>query len=771
MAPLLLAAVLSHACWRASATQLRKQQRGGEALEAWTAEAPAANASASPHYDLDDSHGFGLTWEGVGAISGGGATTKLLYDYPKDIQDKLLDLFFSPGQGLNLQMLKVEIGGDTDATEGAEPSHMHGAGDENYERGYEWWLMKEAKKRNPDIKLYGLPWGFSGAVDPQANSESTETRAFADVKRTANYTLSWLLGAKRVHGLDIDFVGQWNEKDSPADYAGVLRDAIAMNMVHSRPRVLAPQDHYVGSTNEPDPQGCAQHRDATPGELWADEEGSTFDGRSARCLARILNRNYISKCKTATFQWHLVSAFYSYLPWPRCGLAIANQPWSGAFEITSPLWAIAHTTQFAPIGWRYAAHGQGTQMLRNGGSMVTRVSPDLKHFSIVIEKMDPANSVCGHGVNPQQTVNGEEVVIKLKGSFGARAAKGLKLHVWRSNFAGSSSFGANPPDSEVFQRMEPMHVGSDGVIKLWVKPEEIFTITTLSSGGKPKLTSPPEKAFPIPYKQSFDSERLGAPARLWYDQMGAWEIQKSPYGDEATRGNVMRQVVPVFPACWGYMCEPPTTYLAPSSLSGDLTVAMDVRLEDYGGITLNPQGGNYSPLVLKSGRDGQPGSWQLGQRTGKLNFAPNKWHKITLRMHPNGWQTASVDGKFLRASMSLIEFQNNQDTCTENTFPLSTRGRRHLGMKPDPATTPESCRQACCRDENLCDVWQFDGEKCEIGRAAFSYEKDLTRRWIGGTRWPLSGWHLKVRLSRFMHASIDNVTIFDSQTKKVQDTR
>ena len=41
-------------------------------------------------------------------------------------------------------MLKVEIGGDTDATEGAESSHMHSAADPgNYQRGYEWWLMKE----------------------------------------------------------------------------------------------------------------------------------------------------------------------------------------------------------------------------------------------------------------------------------------------------------------------------------------------------------------------------------------------------------------------------------------------------------------------------------------------------------------------------------------------------------------------------------------------------------------------------------------------------
>ena len=34
----------------------------------------------------------------------------------------------------------------TMVTEGTESSHMHEAWDENYQRGYEWWMMKEAKK-------------------------------------------------------------------------------------------------------------------------------------------------------------------------------------------------------------------------------------------------------------------------------------------------------------------------------------------------------------------------------------------------------------------------------------------------------------------------------------------------------------------------------------------------------------------------------------------------------------------------------------------------
>ena len=77
-----------------------------------------------------------MRWEGVGAISGGGATSKLLRDYDPAVASDILDFLFLPQFGLNLDILKVEIGGDCDATEGAEPSHMHnGPADENYERG------------------------------------------------------------------------------------------------------------------------------------------------------------------------------------------------------------------------------------------------------------------------------------------------------------------------------------------------------------------------------------------------------------------------------------------------------------------------------------------------------------------------------------------------------------------------------------------------------------------------------------------------------------
>ncbi len=74
---------------------------------------------------------------------------------------------------------------------------MHTADDLNYKRGYEWWLMQEAKRRNPAIKLYGLPWAFPGWV-------GTGDNPYTHIELTASYVTKWVQGAKSVYNLDID---------------------------------------------------------------------------------------------------------------------------------------------------------------------------------------------------------------------------------------------------------------------------------------------------------------------------------------------------------------------------------------------------------------------------------------------------------------------------------------------------------------------------------------------------------------------------------------
>ena len=79
----------------------------------------------------------GRKLDGYGSLSGGGATSRLLFQYPEPQLSEILDLLFKPNFGAALHSLKVEIGGDAQSSEGVEPSHSHAAGDLNYARGYE----------------------------------------------------------------------------------------------------------------------------------------------------------------------------------------------------------------------------------------------------------------------------------------------------------------------------------------------------------------------------------------------------------------------------------------------------------------------------------------------------------------------------------------------------------------------------------------------------------------------------------------------------------
>ena len=104
---------------------------------------------------------------------------------------------------------------------------MHSAGDLSCQRGYEWWLMKEAKARNPDILIYGLPWAFPGWLKPSEANPNVLQNANA----TAHYIAAWVRCAEQTHGVHVDIVSVWNEQDSfflsaAAAYIKTLRQTL-----------------------------------------------------------------------------------------------------------------------------------------------------------------------------------------------------------------------------------------------------------------------------------------------------------------------------------------------------------------------------------------------------------------------------------------------------------------------------------------------------------------------------------------------------------------
>ena len=49
--------------------------------------------------------------------------TRLLIDYPEDIQSDIWDALFAPMAGASPHIIKVEIGGDSQSTEGEVTTH------------------------------------------------------------------------------------------------------------------------------------------------------------------------------------------------------------------------------------------------------------------------------------------------------------------------------------------------------------------------------------------------------------------------------------------------------------------------------------------------------------------------------------------------------------------------------------------------------------------------------------------------------------------------
>ena len=63
--------------------------------------------STAMGYIIDDTPGLGRMFDGIGGISGGGATSKLLPSYQNEIKSEIYDYLFKPNFAASLQILKV----------------------------------------------------------------------------------------------------------------------------------------------------------------------------------------------------------------------------------------------------------------------------------------------------------------------------------------------------------------------------------------------------------------------------------------------------------------------------------------------------------------------------------------------------------------------------------------------------------------------------------------------------------------------------------------
>ncbi|MFD0578484.1 ricin-type beta-trefoil lectin domain protein [Dactylosporangium darangshiense] len=601
----------------------------------------ASPAHAATAITINGASG-GRVLDGVGAVSGGGGNSRLLIDYPEPQRSDILDYLFKPGFGAAMQVMKVEIGGDTNSTSGAEPSHEHTRGSINCNRGYEWWLMEQARARNPRINLVGLAWGTPGWIG-NGNFWSNDS---------IDYLLAWL-DCAGAHGLTIDYLGGWNEKGYNVTWYKNLRSALN-SRGYTNVKLVASDDfgwaaaddslrdsafagavsvfgsHYVcGYRSAQSSCPSSSNALATGKALWASENGSDDYNAGAAALARGINRGYIDGKMTGYINWPVIAAITPNIPWATTGVAVAPQPWSGYYSIGKNAWVMAQTTQFTAPGWRYLDSSSGyIGGNRNNGSYVALRSAGTGDYSTIVETMDATAA--------------QTLTFSLTGGLSTGT-----VHVWSTNVRSS-----NPADS--FVRGGDI-TPSNGSFSLTVQPGYVYSITTTTGQGKGAATSPAQGNLKLPYSDNFDGYAAGREAKYLMDQQGSFEVTGCGGG---RTGQCVRQMSEQAPIFWT------SGHAEPFTLLGDLTwrnytVSSDVMLEKSGyaqligrANTYNHQGpqnlNGYYFRVADTGAwsilsNNTSGNWRTLTSGTTSAFGIGRWHTLSLTLNGTAL-TAAIDG-------------------------------------------------------------------------------------------------------------------------------
>jgi hypothetical protein len=298
---------------------------------------------------------------------------------------------------------------------------------------------------------------------------------------------------------------------------------------------------------------------------------------------------------------------------------LANSPWSGHCEDQAPLWAVAHTTQFAQPGWVYLDGACGRLPL--GGSHVALKDPSSGDFSVIIETRGAPLS--------------QKAAFRVAGGLAERPVR-----VWRTNA------------KKWFEPMDEIKTG--GGFKLSLDRDAIYSLTTTTGQQKGGCPSPPAAAFPLPFAEDFGAYEAGATPRFFSDWFGVFAVA------DADGGKCLRQAIGEKGIDWGFVKNG-----SPRSFVGgddwrDYAVRMEADINGAGWASVY---GRMEKIALSSLpsrgyelRLQESGEWSLlaGERTlrrGRVE-AKSGWRELGLAFAGDKVR-ALIDRKEVAAARSL----------------------------------------------------------------------------------------------------------------------
>jgi Glycosyl hydrolase family 59 len=536
-------------------------------------------------------NGGDRVYDGVGAVLGGGGNARYLMDYPARERGQILDYLFKPGYGASLQILKLEIGGDANSSDGAEPSIEHTAGHVNCRAGYEFAIARQAVARNRHLLLYGLQWTAPGWIRGPGGTRFSA----GDI----TYLIDWL-GCARRQGLTVSYLGGWNESDTGVHHGWFRRLRRALNAHGDREVQIVAADssssagwHYVGDANIAilgahdvcgAPTGIAGprttctspwsrngHRQASRQPMWASELGGMDANAGPDCvvpcapaLDRAVVRGYVEARLTGFIEWPALDAMPPGLPFENRGLVTADQPWSGSYRVNAMTWATAQLTQFAwppspgsRVSWRYLNAGSG--LLRGHAADGSYVS--------LVRTTGPGRRDRGRGTDWSTIIEATTATSVQRAAFHVTGGQHLGrrvVHVWASDFAP----GSRGPQ---FTRLRDIRPSRDGRLTLTVRPGWVYSLTTTSSQGKGRGRGRAARPFPLPFTDSLAGSGPAGAAddepRYLAAQDGAFELAPCQVRD-GRDGTCTEQKAVAMPVFWHNAGAQPGTHF-PYATVGD----------------------------------------------------------------------------------------------------------------------------------------------------------------------------------------------------------
>ena len=609
----------------------------------------------------------GRAFEGIGAVSAG-ANTRLLIDYQEPYRGDILDFLFKPKFGASFQHLKVEIGGGTNSTSGAEPSHAITEAEltSPVSRGYEFWFMKEARNRNPNIILDCLPWAFPYWLDSRFSQDTSDYFvAFLEVARVQwGLELDWVAAAQNEGGTDLSWVtyglrptmdaqGFTNvhiqSPDNVWAFWQVFNEFITYPAYDAV--VEAVGYHYIDQGSHYPSASVI----ATGKPLWCSEDavGGGAWANAIDMVAR-MNRLYINGKITKMEIWCPVDSCADGVLYGGVGAMEADTPWSGSYYVRPAIWGTAHYTQFTEPGWVYIESGCGT--LTGNGNYTTLKDPATDDWSIILYAQ-----------------NAESLTFQLSGGLSTADVK-----VWKSTSSNIFVQQSNIPQSS-------------GQFTINCSAGSLYSLTTTTGQqkGQPANPVPAQSDLAYPYSEDFESYAAGVTPKYLSDMQGTFEVADCKGG---RAGNCVQQMVPQVGYTWAWdWCNPhvPMTIIPHDVALSNYQISLDVYIESgevYAavrkGATQTDEG--YAFVIDKNG------NWRLcyDDITDAANtieqgtitpFDGNIWHNIKV-VCIDSQITAYLDAKKIcsvtdsRRSLGQAYFGSSFDLNQFDNISISPAG-------------------------------------------------------------------------------------------------